>query len=92
MNKLALVLLLGLIAGCSTATPQYDTKFGDAVREARQKMTINPDAGRNSGQVGYIDGKSGREAIILYQGTFKAPPPAVNVINIGGGISGGGSQ
>ncbi len=92
MNKLASVLLLGLMAGCSTATPQYDAKFGDAVREARLKMTINPDAGRNSEQVGYMDGKAGREAILLYQGTFKSPPPSINVINIGGGISGGGGS
>ena len=92
MNKLAFALLFSLIAGCSTVTPDYDTKFGDAVRAARLKMTINPDAGRNSDQVAGMDGKAGREAVILYQGTFKAPPPVVNVINIGGGITSGGSQ
>ena len=78
-----------LLAGCaSSVTPNYDAKIGNAVREAKLKMTINPDAGKNPDQVLGMDGKSARETIILYQGKFKAPPPAVNVINIGGGIGG----
>lgn len=89
MNKSAIALLLTLLTGCASVTPNYDTKFGDAVREAKQKMIINPDAGRNPDQVLGMDGKSARETIILYQGTYRAPPPAVNVINIGGGIAGG---
>lgn len=89
MNKLAIALLLGLIAGCASVTPNYDAKFGDAVREAKLKMTINPDAGKNPDQVTGMDGKAGRDTIILYQDTFKAPPPVVNVINIGGGLGGG---
>ena len=89
MNKLAITLLLGLIAGCASVTPNYDAKFGDAVREAKLKMTINPDAGKNPDQVAGMDGKAGRNTIILYQDTFKAPPPVVNVINIGGGLGGG---
>lgn len=88
MNKLACALLLGLMAGCST-TPNYDARFGDAVREARLRMTINPDAGNNPDPVAGMDGRAAREAVILYQGTFKAPPPVVNVINIGGVVSGG---
>ena len=89
MNKFVIALLPTLLAGCaSSVTPNYDAKFGNAVREAKLKMTINPDAGKNPDQVLGMDGKSAREAIILYQDTFKAPPPAVNVINIGGGIGG----
>ncbi|WP_211451606.1 hypothetical protein [Collimonas antrihumi] len=91
MNKLAIALLLVLTTGCSTMTPNYDTKFGDAVRAAKLKMTINPDAGKNPDQVAGMDGKTARETIILYQGTFRSPPPAVNVINIGGNIGSGGS-
>lgn len=95
MNKLAITLPLFLLAACSTATPNYDMKFGDAVREAKLKMTINPDAGKNPDQVAGMDGKAVRESIILYQDTFKKPPPAVNVINIGGGLNtgaGGGGK
>lgn len=75
-------------AACST-TPNYDLKFGDAVRDSRMNMTINPDAGKNADQVAGMDGKSGKEALKLYQDTFKAPPPVINVINIGGSLAGG---
>lgn len=57
---------------------------GDAVRQARAAMTINPDAGANPDQAAGIDGQAGREAVARYQESFKAPPPVVNVINIGG--------
>lgn len=90
MTKLAIALLIGLVAGCSSVTPHYDARFGDAVREAKRKMTINPDAGKNPDPVAGMDGKAARETIILYQGTYKTPPPVVNVINIGGSIAGGG--
>lgn len=95
MNNLATALLLtglaGLtsLTGCASVTPNYDAKFGQAVREAKLRMTINPDAGKNPDQALGMDGKSAKEAMTLYQGTFKAPPPVVNVINIGGGIAGG---
>lgn len=90
MNKLVIVLLLGLVGGCATTTtPHYDARFGSAVREAKLKMIINPDAGKDADQVAGLDGKSANEAMTLYQETFKAPPPVTNVINIGGVISGG---
>lgn len=86
MNKLAITMLLGLTGGCATVTPNYDARFGDAVRQAKLNMTINPDAGKNPDQVAGVDGKAARETIIRYQNTFKEPPPVVNVINIGGSI------
>lgn len=89
MNQLAIAVLIGLMAGCASVTPNYDAKFGATVREAKIKMTINPDAGQNPDQVAGMDGKAGRDTIILYQETFKAPPPVVNVINIGGALGGG---
>lgn len=90
MTKLAIALLIGLVAGCSSVTPHYDARFGDAVRDAKKKMTINPDAGKNADSVTGMDGKASRETMVRYKDSYKAPPPAVNVINIGGGIGGGG--
>ncbi len=88
MNHAAIALFCALLAGCASVTPNYDAKFGNAVREAKLNMTINPEAGKTTDQATGMDGKSARETIILYQGTYKAPPPAVNVINIGGAIGG----
>ena len=85
MKTFAIAFLLALLTGCaSSVTPHYDAQFGNAVRETKLKMTINPDAGKNPDQVLGMDGKSARETIIFYQNTYKEPPPAVNVINIGG--------
>jgi hypothetical protein len=84
------VLLLTQLAGCMSTTPEYDKRFGDAVRQSRLQMTINPDAGRTADAALGLDGPSAREALVRYQGSFKTPPPVTNVINIGG--SGGGSQ
>ncbi len=84
------VLLLALLAGCTSTTPEYDKRFGDAVRQSRLQMTINPDAGRTADAALGMDGTSAREALVHYQNTFKAPPPVTNVINVGG--SGGGRQ
>jgi hypothetical protein len=87
---LAIAALVGLLAGCSTTTPNYDARFGDAVRDAKRKMTIDPEAGKNADPVTGMDGRASRETMVRYKDSFKAPPPAVNVINIGGGIGGGG--
>jgi hypothetical protein len=85
MAKIFFPVLLALLGGCvSSATPNYDARFGDAVREAREQMTLNPNAATNSAPVAGMDGIAARDAIILYQGASKAPPPVVNVINIGG--------
>ncbi|KQX21976.1 hypothetical protein [Variovorax sp. Root434] len=87
-TTLALTLLLG--TGCSHVTPNYDARFGDAVRDAKKRMTINPDAGRDGNPVAGMDGRSARESMVQYHESYKAPPPAVNVINIGGGIGSSG--
>ena len=84
MRLMGLVALPSLSAGCASVTPNYDAKFGMAVRDAKLAMTISPDAGTAPDLVAGLDGKSAREALIHYQNTFKVQPPAVNVINLGG--------
>ncbi|QGW81497.1 hypothetical protein [Variovorax paradoxus] len=85
-TTLALALLLG--TGCSHVTPNYDARFGDAVRDARKKMTLNPDAGKDGNPIAGMDGRSASESMKQYHESYKAPPPALNVINIGGQIGG----
>lgn len=86
LSLVSLLTLVALLAGCGSTTPNYDTKFGDAVRQARYDMTVNPNAGQNPDQVLGLDGVSAKEAMTRYQSTFKAPPPVTNVINIGGAV------
>ncbi|MBL0419587.1 hypothetical protein JI739_04410 [Ramlibacter sp. AW1] len=88
MKNVTLVLATILLAGCGSITPQYDTRFGDAVRQARMAQTLNPNAGTTPVAVGTLDGRTAREASDRYQETYKAPPPVVNVINIGGSLRG----
>ena len=84
---LAGLSFLTLLAGCVSTTPEDDNRCGDAVRQARLQMTINPNAGSNPDQVLGMDGTSAREAMVRYHQSFKTPPPVTNVISIGGGAS-----
>ncbi len=89
MNKSLALLLLALLGGCAaSSTPNYDLRFGEAVRQARQQQTINPNAGSNPDPVAGMDGKAAHQAFGRYEDSFKAPPPVVNVINIGGAVGG----
>jgi hypothetical protein len=91
MKKPIGIFAVVVAAGCAqTVTPQYDMRFGDAVREANLAMTIDPDAGRRGDGVTGIDGRAAQEGIKRYHDSFKQPPPVTNVINIGGGFNGGG--
>lgn len=83
MNTLMCCAALAVLAGCASTTPGYDARFGEAVRQARTAMTINPDAASQDPATG-IDGQAAKDAIDRYHDSFKAPPPVVNVINIGG--------
>jgi hypothetical protein len=95
MNQISTALLLLLpallLAGCNSMTPNYDARFGEAVRDAKRQMTINPNAGLESeSKPEGMDGVAAHQTMQRYQQSFKSPPPVVNVINIGGGIGGGG--
>lgn len=88
--KLAHMALVACLAGCASPTPMLDEKFGDSVRQIRAMQTLNPDAGNRDDGVAGLDGLAAQESMGRYQQSFKAPPPATNVINIGGSITGSG--
>lgn len=91
MTRTIAIAVLFALAGCAgtSATPDYDLRFGHAVREARERMTLNPRAAPDNPVAG-IDGRAAHEAQGRYEDSFKAPPPVVNVINIGGSVGKGG--
>ena len=88
MNKITPTLLLCLLAACASTTPNYDAKFGDAVRGARQAQTLNPGARADTDPVLGLDAQAAVKAQERYQESFKAPPKTFEVINIGGAMSG----
>lgn len=92
-TRFALLLsAAALLAGCATsATPRYDSAFGEAVRQARAQQVVNPDAGRNTDPVAGIDARAGRASVERYQESFRAPPQTFEVLNIGGSSLTGGS-
>lgn len=82
-----LATFVALLGGCAIpATPSYDAKFGEAVRQAQALQTLNPDAGKNTDPVTGIDGESGKAAIDRYQESFRTPPRSFEVFDIGGGL------
>lgn len=88
MNKITLTLLLGLLSACASNTPNYDAKFGDAVRAARQAQTLNAGTTADTDPVMGLDAQAAVKAQERYQDSFKTPPKTFEVINIGGGLAG----
>jgi hypothetical protein len=87
MNNITTLALACLVTGCAVS-PDYDAKFGDAVRTARLAQTLHPGAAANRDEALGLDGRSAGSALERYQDSFKAPPPSFEVINIGGALSG----
>lgn len=85
----AMAALVLTLAGCSApATPLYDAKFGEAVRQAQALQTLYPEASRNSDPVTGIDGSAGKAAIDRYQESFRRPARTFDVFEIGGELQG----
>jgi hypothetical protein len=72
---ISLLSLLALLTACASTTPEYDKRFGDAVRQARSQSTLNPKAGENPDPVSGMDGASARRAIGRYQAGTKGTAP-----------------
>lgn len=78
-------LLAWVLVGCTSTTPQYDARFGEAVRHNVQAQALTPTAGQDGPAAAALDATTARAAVQRYRDSFKAPPPVVNVINLGGG-------
>jgi len=72
--RLILALLPFALAGCAeTPTPNYDQRFGEAVRTAVAQQTINPDASKNTDPVAGLDGTAAEQTINNYDKSFSKP-------------------
>ena len=87
-NVFTLALLMAALAGCATATPQLDSKFGDAVNAARAQQTAHPEASQNTDPAAGLDGKAAHAAEDRYHRSFERPPATGNVFTIGVGTGG----
>lgn len=74
----------GLLSACASTAPNYEARFGEAVRSTRQAQVIHPQGAEGSAPTLGLDGPASREAVQRYHHSFKTPPPVVNVINVGG--------
>jgi uncharacterized protein YceK len=88
MNKITTIAVLCLVSGCASVTPRFDAKFGEAVRGALLAQTLHPQAAANPDLVQGLDGRSAVNALERYQDSFKTPPKTLEVINIGGALTG----
>ena len=79
MNKITLTLLLGLLSGCTAVAPNYDAKFGTALRTALQAQTLNPNAAPDTDPVLGLDAQAAVNAQGRYQDSFKAPPKTFDI-------------
>lgn len=75
---------LSVLSACSSTTPQYDARFGQAVRHNLQAQVLYPAPDSRPVEPAALDAGSARSAFQRYRDSFKAPPPVVNVINLGG--------
>lgn len=81
----SMLLMAGAMTGCANPAPQWESRFGDAVRTARVQQTLNPDAGRGPAGEATTDGFAATESIGRYHDSFKAPPPTFEVLFSSGG-------
>lgn len=94
MKMMAVLAMSGVVlsACMASGTPNYDARFGEAVRQARALQTLNPEAGRQGGLVTGIDAQAGKSALDRYQESFRTPSRSFEVLGIGSGSPGGGAD
>ncbi len=79
------------LSACASSIWTPDARFGQAVRQAQQLQTIDPDAALREPAQSGSDGAIAKAAIDRYQKSFETLPPPVNVLNIGVGTGAGAS-
>ncbi len=88
-NLTGVALLFGLSA-CMSTSPNWDARFGEAVRTAAAQQVIDPQASHNADPVAGIDGKAAQGAMGEYTKSFVQPQPQPNLFTIG--VGGGATR
>ena len=91
MTKLtlpALCLVAAVLSGCVATAPEWDSRFGDAARQARAAQVIDPDAPRRNVAPPVIDGKATAGAQTGYSASYgyavkEARQPPLTVLPVG---------
>ena len=76
-------LLLTLVGGCASRSPNLDAQFGKSVRLLNAQQTINPNAMANSDPVLGLDGRAALSGYNDYQKTFATPVQQPSTFTIG---------
>ena len=76
-------LLLALLGGCASRTPNLDAQFGKSVRLLNAQQTINPNAMANADPVLGLDGRAAISGYGDYQKSYAKPEPQGSTFTIG---------
>ena len=76
-------LLLTLVGGCASRSPNLDAQFGKSVRLLNAQQTINPNAMANTDPVLGFDGTAALGGYGDYQKTFTTPVQQPSTFTIG---------
>ena len=87
MRSTTLFLIVLVLAACASRTPQFDSRFGQAVNAAKAQQTLDPQAVTKAPAPHGLDGPAADESVHRYRDSFKSPPPTFVIIN-GGAASG----
>lgn len=87
------LVLASALCGCSNFdgerggfSSRTRDSFGEALREARVRQTLDPAASLREAPPEGIDAQAAVSAWRRYQGSFREPPPAFEVLGIGSGL------
>lgn len=89
MKAMYAALLVVLLTGCVSTAPEWESRFGEASRQARAAQVINPDAPRRNTGLGLTDGKAVAGSMTGYAKSYgyaveEARPPALTITTNGG--------
>jgi hypothetical protein len=93
--SIAIAASMTLITGCgsvgfnrsfSSATPHYDSRFGESVRQSREQQVLNPSAGQHGDPVLGTDAQFGIATIERLREGFRKPMQGFDV-----GVGSGGT-